>query len=112
MTRAWIIRADVDQDIRDCHRYHEGKEEGLCDRLSAEHRRALARVMAVPGTASVEVDSPAELRVFRFSESVYAFSSFKRYATVFVDTGDPFEVVALRHGRRSPSFWRDRLSNG
>ena len=77
--------------------FYERQAKGLGAELSAEVRRSLTRLSALPYSGS-----PAEEDVRR------AFVRRFPFAIVYRPESDRLLVLAVMHLRRKPGYWKDR----
>jgi toxin ParE1/3/4 len=53
-------------------------------------------------------DNPGQFPVYGFGTRKLVFQRFP-YLVVFRETSAGVEIIAVAHGRRRPSYWRDRV---
>ena len=96
--RAVIFGPEAQEELDEAYAWYESLLEGLGDELLIELRRILDGVQIFPDAYPLVYQHFRRALVPRFPYSIYYRAS-----------ADQIEVVAVYHGHRRPSGWRDRL---
>ena len=98
MHRPLILRPEAESDIAEIRSFLEERQSGLGDRFALRLREMLRRIEFLPESFGIVWKRVRAVRLKRF-----------RYVVYYLATSDRVEVLAVIHGSRHPSIWKERM---
>ena len=92
-----VLRPEAQFDSVEAYRWYENQRVGLGDEFRAALQDAFTRIQEFPQAHPVLLRETRRARLRRFP-----------YAVFYREYDDSLVVVAVFHGRRDPSRWRER----
>lgn len=92
-----ILRDEAEHDAEDTRNYYDRQQAGLGGRFLVRLNEALARIQAMPKAYGIIGKNVRIKKLSKFPYVVY----YRLHS-------DRIEVLAILHGSRDSSIWRDR----
>ncbi len=97
MTRAVILRARAERDIREAVEWYEARQSGIGEKFLSQLRETLEAVRGLPESTPLIYKSVRRAVVSRFP-----------YLAFYVAEPERVVVLAVLHSSRDPAFWPRR----
>ena len=99
MNKPAIFHPEAETEFLAAVEYYAGKSTGAAERFSAEIRRLVTQIEAMPRRHGPWRHGTRRARARHFP-----------YRGVFAERTSGLRIVAVAHSRKHPDYWRDRLS--